>query len=111
MPDEVHQVGRILAVMDRERGIDPDVARVVTQKPSPNRMECTGPGDRSKGGRVFQGHGGGHNSLDAPRHLARGSPGEGEEQDTARIRPVNDKVRYPVGQRVGLTGTGAGDDK
>ena len=47
MPDEVHQVGRILAVMDRERGIDPDVAGVVTQKPSPNRMECTGPGDRS----------------------------------------------------------------
>ena len=46
MPDEVHQVGRILAVMDRERGIDPDVARVMTQKPSPNRMECTGPGDR-----------------------------------------------------------------
>ena len=62
-------------------------------------------------GRVFQGSGGGYNSLDAPRHLARGSPGEGEEQDAAWIRPVNDKVRYPVGQRVGLTGTGAGDDK
>jgi hypothetical protein len=111
MPDEVHQVGRILAVMDRERGIDPDVARVVTQKPSPNRMECAGPGDRSKGGRLFQGHGGGHNSLDAPGHLGRGSPGEGEEQDTARVRSVNDKVRYPVRQRVGLTGTGAGDHK
>src|SRR5215210_3898941 len=111
MPDEVHQVGRILTVMDRERRINPDVARVVTQKPSPNRMECTGPGDRSQGGRVFQGQGGGHNSLDAPRHLARGSPGEGEEQDTAWISPVNHEVRYPVRQRVGLTGTGAGDNK
>jgi hypothetical protein len=44
-------------------------------------------------------------------YLARGSPGKGEEQDTAWIRPVNDKVRYPVRQGVGLTGTGAGDDK
>ncbi len=62
------------------------------------------------GGTGFQGHGGGHNSLDALRHLARGSPGE-EEQEYGVDPPHERQGSLPGGQRVGLTGTGAGDDK
>jgi hypothetical protein len=33
------------------------------------------------------------------------------QQDAARIGAVDDQVRYPMGQRIGLAGSGAGDDQ
>ena len=35
MPDQVHQVGGILAVMDREDRVQADLAAIVAQKPAP----------------------------------------------------------------------------
>jgi hypothetical protein len=44
MPDQVDQVGRILAVVDGEGGIDPDLIRVFAQKPSTDTVESSSPG-------------------------------------------------------------------
>jgi hypothetical protein len=40
---EIHQIGRVLAIMDRECRIEPDARGVLAQQPCPHTMERTGP--------------------------------------------------------------------
>ena len=44
VPDQVHQVGGILAVVDRELGIEADLVGVVAQQPRADAVEGAGPG-------------------------------------------------------------------
>ena len=44
MPDQVHQVGGILAIMNREVGIEPDLVGIVAQQPRADAVEGAGPG-------------------------------------------------------------------
>ena len=46
VPDEVHQVGRILAVVDRERGVDPDLLGILAQQPRADGVERARPSQR-----------------------------------------------------------------
>ena len=47
----------------------------------------------------------------ATGHLDGGSSREGQQQDAVRINAVHDQVGDPVGQGLGLAGTGARDHK
>ena len=49
--------------------------------------------------------------LDPPGHLGRGPPGERHQQDAARVGAIDDQMRDPMGEGVGLAGPGAGDDQ
>ena len=73
MADQVHQVARILPVMDRERRIEPDVAGVEAKEPRPDRMKGAGPGDWSERRQVRGPERRGHDPLDPAGHLGRGS--------------------------------------
>ena len=46
MPDQIHQIGGIFAIVDGEGGIDPDLVGVFAQQPSADTMERAGPGQR-----------------------------------------------------------------
>ena len=50
-------------------------------------------------------------ALDPAGHLAGRPAREGHQQDPPRIGAVDDQMRDPVGERVGLAGPGAGDDQ
>src|SRR6202011_4015881 len=73
VPHEIHQIGRVLAVMNGESRIEADLARMVAQEPGADPME--GPGPKHIGhdtGAVAD-----HpvrDSLDTPRHLGGGPP-------------------------------------
>ena len=45
------------------------------------------------------------------RHLGRRAARERHQQDAARIGAVDDQMRDAMGERVGLAGSGAGDDQ
>ena len=77
--NQVHQVGGILAVVDRKRRTEANAFRIFAQQPRPDAVEGAGPGQRvgHDAGLVAQ-----HtprDPFDASGHLGRGAPGEGHE--------------------------------
>ena len=44
VPDEVHQVGAVFAVVDSECRIEPNLQGIVAQQPRADAVECAGPG-------------------------------------------------------------------
>ncbi len=50
-------------------------------------------------------------AVHAPQHLAGGAPGEGQQQDAARVGAGSDLVGDTVGQGGGLARAGAGHDQ
>ena len=44
MADQIHQVGGVLAIVDREGAIEPDLLGVFAQQPGADRVEGAGPG-------------------------------------------------------------------
>lgn len=74
-------------------------------------MEGAGPGQRvGQHARVVAQHLAA-DALDTAAHLVGGAAGKGHQQDATRIGAVEDQVRDPVGQRIGLAGARAGDDQ
>ena len=53
----------------------------------------------------------GRDALDPAHHLGGGAARECQQQDAARIGAVDDQMRDPMGERVGLARAGAGDDQ
>ena len=111
MPDQVHQVGGVLAVVNGKAGIEADLFGIVAQEPRADAVKGAGPGERA-------GHDAGirskhlrANPIDAPGHFGRGAAREGHQQNTARVGAIDDKVRDAVGERVGLARTRSGNDK
>ena len=109
--DQIHQVCRILAVMNGEGRIQPDFEGVVAQEPGADRMERAGPcqafrQDRRVGAHDFRG-----DALDAPGHFRRRSARKGHQQDTARVGAIDNQMRDAMRQRVGLAGSSPGDDQ
>ena len=109
--DEVHQVGRILAIVDRESGVEADLQRLVAQQAGADRVEGAGPGQAFDQRRppIAQHLAG--DPLDAPRHLDGGPARKRHQQDAARVGAVHDEVGDAVRQRVGLARAGSGDDQ
>ncbi len=107
--DQVHQVGRILAVMDGEVGVEADGACVFAQEPRADAVECAGPGKRRRC--AGRGQGTRHDPFHPPGHLVRRPAREGHQQDAGRVGAAHHQMRHPVRQRVGLARAGAGDDQ
>ena len=111
MPDHVHQIGRVLAVVDGEGGIKSDPVGIFAQEPGADTMERSCPGQRV-------GHGPGavaddlpRDALNAPGHFGGGATRKGHQQYPAGIGTIDDQMGHPVCQGVGLSGTRAGDDE
>jgi hypothetical protein len=109
MPEQVHEIGGILTVVDRELGIETDLVRVVAQQTGADAVEGAGP-------RQGVGHDAGvvahhlaGDAFDPLRHLGGGAARERHQQDAARIGAVDDQVRDAMSERVGFSGSRAGD--
>ena len=111
MPDQVHQVGGILAIVDREIGIEPDLVGIVAQQPRADAVEGAGPGQRVGHDAGALPHDASRDPLDPSRHLGGGAARKRHQQNPPRIGAVDDQVRDAVRQGVGLAGPGAGDDE
>ena len=107
MPHQVHQVGRILAVVDGEGRIEPDRAGVLAQQPRADAVERAGPGERHR--RAGRRQRDGDDALDAPGHLGRRAARKRHQQDAVGIGAVDDQMGDPMRQGVGLAGAGPGD--
>ena len=107
--DEVHQVGRILAIVDGEGGVEPDVAGVLAQEARADAVEGARPGKAGAGEPGVARRKLRRNALHAPRHLVGGTAREGEQQDLPGVGAVREQVRDAMGEGVGLARPGAGD--
>src|SRR5437764_191808 len=72
MPDHVHQIGRVLAVVDGKGGIEPDLVGILTQEPSPDAMKRSGPAQCTGYHSGAVAHDQSCDALDTPRHLSGG---------------------------------------
>jgi len=111
VPHQVHQVSGILAVVDGEFARKPNIERVFAHQPGADGVKGAGPGQRV-------GHDAGLvaeclrcDALDPALHFGGGPAREGEQHHAAGIGAVDDQMSDAVRQRVGLAGTGTGDDQ
>lgn len=74
-------------------------------------MKGTRPGQAFRQRRGLVAHDPRRYALDTLGHLRGGPSREGHQQDTTRVGPLDDQVRDAVRQRVGLAGSGSGDDQ
>ena len=73
MPDQIHQIGGVFAIMDREVPIEPDVGGVFAEKTRTDRVKCTRPGKRIRHEPGFRTHNLRGDALDAALHLGCGA--------------------------------------
>src|SRR5690242_4605662 len=102
MPDHVHQIRRVLAVVDCKGGIEADLVGILTQEPSANAVECSCPGQCTAGYSGAVAHDEPCDALDAPRHPNRGTARKGHQQYPARVATIDDQMGDAVSQGVGL---------
>src|SRR5690349_16540214 len=107
MADKIHEVGRIFTVMNRERAIEADLERVLTQEPRPDGMKRSGPIQRIRHWSALWTQDLTDDALDPSLHLLGGAAREGEQQCAARIAARHDQVRDAMSERIGLAGTGS----
>ena len=111
MPDHVHQIGRVLAVVDGEGGIEPDLVGMFAKEPGADTVERTSPTQRTGHDSGATTHDLSRNALDTPCHLGGGATRKGHQQYPGRIGTIDDQMSDSVCQGVGLSGTRAGDDE
>ena len=111
MPDEVHEIGGVFAVVDRESRIEPNLGRVFAQQARADRVKRTRPGEGV-------GHDAGlwaenlrRDPLDPPLHLGSRTAREGQQHDPAWIGTAHDEMPDAVSESVGLAGPRARDDE
>ena len=105
---EIHQVGGIFAVVDREGRREADQIRVLAQQPRADAMERARPRQplRERGSRAERRAG---DARDAAGHFERRAARKGQQQDAARIGALHHQIGDPMRERVGLAGAGARD--
>ena len=101
--DHVHQVRRVLAVVDRECRIQPDLLGDVAQQPRAHPVGGPGPGHGVGQHRGLVAHHPPADALDPAGHLASGAAREGLQQDALGIGAVDDQMGDAMRQSVGFT--------
>ena len=111
MAREIHQVGRILAIMDGECGIESDPPGIFAQESRADAMEGTGPAESAadQPGMTWRYLAG--DALDTSRHLVGGTPREGQQQDAVGIGAVRQQMGDTVSQGIGFSGAGSGNNQ
>ena len=99
---ELHEVLRVALVHDREVGRQSRGPTELAQKPVADGMERPS---------VDACAAGPHQPLGAREHLARGAPGEREEEDALGRHSPFDEVSDAMDERASLARSGAGDDE
>ena len=105
---ERHQVGRILAVVDGEGGIEADARRVFAQQPRADRMEGAAVARRRRRGGLG-GEAAGEDALDAAVELGRGAAREGRQHDALGVDAGKHEMGEAMGERRRLADPRAGD--
>ena len=111
VPDAVHQVGGVAAVVHGEGGVEAERRGMFAQDADADAVEGAGPGKAGdhRGRRRAEDLAG--DALDAPDHLLRRLPGEGHQQHPPRVGAREDQMRHTVRQRAGLAGARTRDDQ
>ena len=111
VPDEIHQIGRVLAIVNGESGIEADLVGIFAKQPGADTVEGAGPAERvgHDAGIVAQDLAG--DPVDPFRHFGRGASRERHQQDSARVGAADDQMGDTVGEGVRLARSGAGDDQ
>ena len=110
MTDQIHQVRRILAIVDGEAGRKPDRFGIFAQQPRAYGVERPGPGE-PLGHRAVRAAKLKQDQVDPADHFRRRAPGKRQQHHASRIGALPDQPRHPMRQRRGLAGTSAGDDE
>jgi hypothetical protein len=102
VPKKVQEIGGVLTVMNREGRIEPDLIGIAAQQPGADRMEGASPAQRfgHACGALAKRHTG--DPLDPPDHFVGDPAREGHQKDPSWIRPVDDEMRDPMRQCIGL---------
>jgi hypothetical protein len=111
VPNEIHQIGRVLAIVNGERGIETDLVGIFAEQPGTNTVEGAGPAEcvGYDAGIVAQDLAG--DPFDPFRHFGRGASRERHQQNPARVGAADDEVGDTVGEGVRLARSGACDDQ
>jgi hypothetical protein len=104
MPDQVHEVRGVFAVVNREGGVQADLFGVLTQQPRADAVVGAGPGQRVRHDPGVVAHHLACDAFDPLGHLGCGSPRKRHQQDPAGISSLNDQMGDPMGEGVGLSG-------
>src|SRR5215470_12814882 len=107
MPYQVHQIGRVLTVVNSKGAAQSDLFGVVAQQSRRDTVKGSRPQERA--GRICYCRG--EDALHTLRHLGSRAPRKGHEQYSARISTVNDQMGDAVGDGVRLARSSAGDDE
>jgi len=111
VPNHVHQIGRVFAVMDRKRGIEPEMLGIFAQQTGADAVERAGPTQRIGHDDGTVSHNLSRDALDTPGHLGGGAARKRHQQYPPGIGAIDDQMGDPVRQGAGLPGTGTGDDE
>src|SRR5262245_23453217 len=103
MAHQVHQVGGVGPVENRERRLETNLGRVLPQQTSANGMEGAGPRQID----LLTAEGRRGDPLHSPNHLLGGSASTRQKQDAVRINPVEDQMWNPMGKSLRLPRSGA----
>ena len=111
VPDQVHQVGGVLAVVDRERRIEADLLGIFAQQAGADAVKGAGPAQRVGHHAGIVAHHLAGDALDPSRHLGRGAARKRHQQDPPGVGAVDDQMGHPMREGVGLARPRAGDDQ
>jgi transposase len=109
--DEIQEVSGILAIMDRECGIEADRGSVAAQDARADSVKGAGPRQGCRcAGRVFAA-GVRDDAPSAAAHLGGGTTRERQQENAARVGATDDQVGDPMRERAGFAGAGTRYDE
>jgi hypothetical protein len=111
MPDQIHQVRRVLAIVNRKGWIEADLIGVFAEQSGTDTMESTGPAERVRHDACIVAQDLPGDPFDPFRHFGRGASRERHQQDSARVGAADDEMGDTVGEGVRLARSSAGDDQ
>ena len=111
MPNEIHQISGVFAIMNCESAAEADVERILAEKPRADGMKRSRPAERMDGGAGFGAERLRCDALDPALHCGGGPAGEGEKHHATRVRAADNQVRDAVCQGVGFAGACTRNDE
>ena len=111
MANQIHEIGRIFAIVNCERDIEPNFACIFTQEPRTNSVKSPGPCQRSCDLPTMGAQCVGSNTLNSTLHLRGCAPRESQQHYPACIGTRRDQMRYAVRQSVGFPGACTRNDE
>jgi hypothetical protein len=111
MPDKVHEVRGIFAIVNREGWIETDLLGVLAQQTRADAVICAGPRQRIRHDPGIVAQDLARDAFDPLRHLGRRAPRERHQQNPAGVRAPDDQVGDSMGEGVGLAGARSRNDE